>query len=39
MLRLALRIRESLQGDGITAVRVDHAADDDRHLAGQVSTA
>ena len=35
MLRLALRIRGNLQGDGITALQVDHAADDGRHLAGQ----
>jgi len=35
MLRLALRIRGNLQGEGITALQVDHAADNDRHLAGQ----
>ena len=35
LLRLAVCIRGNLQGDGITALQVDHAADDGRHLAGQ----
>jgi hypothetical protein len=35
MLRLAVCIRGNVQGDGITALQVDHAADDDRHLADQ----
>jgi hypothetical protein len=35
MLRLAVCIRGNLQGDGITALQVDHAVDDDRHLAGR----
>jgi len=34
LLRLAVCIRGNLQGDGITALQVDHAADDDRHLTG-----
>ena len=37
MLRLAVCIRGKLQGDGITALQVDPAADDNRHLAGRLA--